>query len=284
MKFELENANIKYAVIGDPVAHSVSPAMQNAAFMAAGRDERYGKFHVKPEDLAEFVEFARTHLAGFNATVPHKKMLLDLLDEVDPEAAAAGSVNTVAIKDGRLYGTSTDGYGLRSALHEAFGLTLTDARVLLLGAGGAAQAAAFEFVRHGAGELIIANRTVLKAEKLAAQLNIGNCRVSAIDIADHAAVSAAAAAADVVVQATSSGLHADDPPPVGLESLISARAIFDMIYGTTKVLEFARENDIPCADGRAMLLHQGAASFSLWTSQPAPLAAMRAALDRALMK
>lgn len=282
--FSLEEANIKYAVIGDPINHSVSPAMQNAGFMAAGLSERYGKYHVKPEDLAEFVEFARKNLYGFNATVPHKSALIALLDEAAPAALAAHSVNTVIVRDCKLYGDSTDGYGLESALKEAFDLDIANSNIVMLGAGGAAQATAFEFVQRKAKSLTIINRTRSKAEDLAVQLSGKDTCLTALGNDETAAIAAAVAQGDVVIQATSSGLRASDAPPIELELLKNAKAVFDMIYHVTPVQEFARQNNIPCADGRAMLLHQGAKSFSLWTNRPAPLAAMRAALDKALDK
>lgn len=282
--FVLEDDSIRYAVIGDPVAHSVSPAMQNAGFMAAGLEERYGKYHVKPEDLPEFVEFARQNLLGFNATVPHKGALLDLLDEIAPAAQAAGSVNTVMVRDGKLFGDSTDGYGLETALKEAFQLNISGAKIVMLGAGGAAQATAFEFVQRGAAELVIINRTRSKAETLAEHLANKGTLVSALGNDDLAEVEAAIKGCDVVIQATSSGLKAGDVPPLPLELLKNAPAVFDMIYHSTPVQEYARLQNIPCADGRGMLLHQGAKSFTLWTNRPAPVAAMRAALDRALNK
>ena len=282
--FALEAENIKYAVIGDPVAHSVSPAMQNAGFMAAGLDERYGKYHVKADQLAEFVEFARQNLYGFNATVPHKSALIPLLDEVTPEARAANSVNTVRVCNGKLYGDSTDGYGLESALKEAFGLELLNSRIVMLGAGGAAQATAFEFVSRGAKELTIVNRTRSKAEALAEHLSGRTTLLHALGNDESDLIAQAIAQADVVIQATSAGLHENDAPPIALDLLKNARAVFDMIYKDTAVLQYAKSCNIPCADGRLMLLHQGAKSFSLWTEREAPLAAMRAALFMALDK
>ena len=282
--FSLEEDNIKYAVIGDPINHSVSPPMQNAGFMASGLSERYTRYHVKPEELVEFTGFARRNLRGFNATVPHKSALIALLDEVAPAALAAHSVNTVIVRDGKLYGDSTDGYGLESALKEAFDLNIANSNIVMLGAGGAAQATAFEFVQRKAGKLTIVNRTVSKAEALAQQLSGSTTTLEALGNDQHEAIKKAIAESDVVIQATSSGLHKEDAPPIELELLKGARAVFDMIYHSTAVQEFARSNNIPCADGRGMLLHQGAKSFSLWTNRPAPLAAMRAALDAALNK
>ena len=282
--FELESENIKYAVIGDPVAHSVSPAMQNASFMAAGLSERYGKYHVKPDELAEFTEFARKNLYGFNATVPHKAALIPLLDEIAPAALAANSVNTVIVRDGKLYGDSTDGYGLETALFEAFNLKIANSHIVMLGAGGAAQATAFEFVQRKAARLTIINRTRSKAEALAEQLSGKGTVLTALGNDEHELIRQAIAGSNVVIQATSAGLRSDDPPPVDLELLRRAPAVFDMIYHRTAVQEFAAANNIPCADGRGMLLHQGARSFTLWTERPAALAAMRDALERALQR
>ena len=280
--FTLENSNNLYAVIGDPVAHSVSPAMQNAAFTAANLSERYGKYHVKPDELPEFVEFARKNLKGFNATVPHKAALIALLDEIAPAALAANSVNTVINRNGKLYGDSTDGYGLETALFEAFKLNIANSNIVMLGAGGAAQATAFEFVERKAARLIIVNRTRSKAEALAEHLAGKATLLSALGNDEKSLIEAAVAEADVVIQATSAGLRAGDAPPVELELLKNAKAIFDMIYHPTEVQLFARANNIPCADGRGMLLHQGARSFGLWTGLTADVKAMRQALDQAL--
>lgn len=282
--FELEDKNVKYAVIGDPVAHSVSPAMQNAAFISSGLAERYGKYHVKPEELPEFVDFARHNLYGFNATVPHKAALIPLLDEAAPEALAANSVNTVIVREGRLYGASTDGYGLETALFEAFKLNIKGAKIVILGAGGAAQATAFEFVQRQAAELTIVNRTRSKAEALAGNLAGKGTLLAALGNDETGKIAEAVADADVVIQATSAGLRAGDAPPIELKLLQNAKAVFDMIYHPTAIQTFARQHHIPCADGRGMLLHQGAKSFSLWTKINPPLNAMREALDKALNK
>jgi len=281
-RFELSDPAIRYAVIGDPVAHSLSPAMQNAAFMTLKRPERYGKFHVTAERLPEFAAFAREHLLGFNITVPHKTAIIPLLDEMTPEAQAVHSVNTVAIRNGRLWGDSTDGYGLETALYEAFGFRTAGAEAVILGAGGAAQAVAGHLVRHGIRRLTIVNRTLAKAEALASLLADENAVIETVAADADATLARVFARADVVIQATSAGLHPGDAPPVAPESLTRARALFDMIYHRTPLQEFARQHGIACADGRGMLLHQGAKSFSLWTGAEAPVEAMREALNAAI--
>jgi len=284
-QFSLSDPATCYAVIGDPVAHSLSPAMQNAALTALGRPERYGLFHVLEADLPAFAEFARKNLAGFNITVPHKQAIIPLLDAVSPEAAAVGSVNTVTVRGGRLHGDSTDGYGLLAALAESFGFRPEGGSVLILGAGGAAQAVAGELARHGVRRLVIANRTVAKAEALAARCAAsGAVAAEAVALTDAAALRRVVPECEVVIQATSAGLKDREQVPVEPAVLRGARGIFDMIYHETAIQRFAREQRIPCADGRGMLLHQGAKSLSLWLGVPAPLAAMKEALDGAIAR
>ena len=161
---------------------------------------------------------------------------------------------------------------------------IKNAKIVMLGAGGAAQATAFEFVRKHAASLTIINRTRSKAEALAESLDNNDTVLTALGNEEKDLIVPAIADADVVIQATSSGLRSTDAPPIELDLLKNARAVFDMIYHCTPVQEFSRQHGIPCADGRGMLLHQGAKSFSLWTGRPAPLAAMRAALNLALDK
>lgn len=282
-RFELPDDAVRYAVIGDPVAHSLSPAMHNAAFAALGRPERYGKFHVTASELPEFVAFAQQRLKGFNITVPHKNAILPFLDEITPEAQRVHSVNTVSIRDGRLCGDSTDGYGLETALREAFGFQAAGATVALLGAGGAAQAVAGYLVHHGVRRLVIVNRTPARAHALA-QLLAGHHKTEllVIPVDDGATLRQIFGEADVVIQATSSGLHPEDAPPVTFAWLAGAQAVFDMIYHTTPIQNFARAHGIACADGRGMLLHQGARSFTIWTGGEAPVEVMRRALDAAI--
>ena len=270
---------VKYLVIGDPIGHSRSPGMQNAAFEACGLGRPYGIQRVAREELPDFFEFARTHLSGVNLTVPHKTMAAELVDEISPGAEECGSVNTLVIADGRIRGDSTDGVGLERALREVFHLGVSGKRVLFCGAGGAARATAVHLARCGAREVNFINRTVEKAETLAAL-----CRraVPAVECEcasprDEAAARAMLERADVLIQATSLGLKPDDPPPFPLEWLRPGMplCIFDTIYHPTPLQKYAAAAGIACAGGKEMLIHQGAASFTLWTGLPAPLEAMR---------
>lgn len=277
----------RFLVIGDPVAHSRSPELQNAGLAALGFPARYGKLAVRAAELATFAAFARARLDGFNVTVPHKKTIIPLLDEVDPDAAAAGSVNTVAVRGGRLLGSSTDGYGLETAIREDLRSELAGQSILLIGAGGAARAIAFHLGHRGALRLAIANRTIERAETLRRDLAAAfpGFPVATVALADRAAMTAELAAAELVIQAGSLGLAPDDPPPFDLELLAGKPQLrcFETIYRPTPFLRQAQALKLPAADGRGMLLHQGCRSLEIWTGRPAPIEAMRQALERSLI-
>lgn len=264
----------KYAVIGHPVGHSRSPGMQNAGFAACGIDAEYLKLEVAPEEFSRFIDFAVKHLAGFNLTVPHKQIILPYLDDIDPDAKRIGSVNTVKMLPGaKLVGCSTDGVGFEEAVRFKLGMELAGKKCLLLGCGGAARAVAFRIVGAGAG-LKIANRSVGRAEALADELGGG---VAAFSIADRDRLAAALKDADLLVQATSLGLHAEDAPPIDLDLLDAVRdlAVIDLVYLPTPLLKKAAERRFRYCDGSEMLLRQGAASFRFWTDREPPVEAMR---------
>ena len=268
-----------YLVIGDPVAHSRSPQMQNAAFEALGMGRPYGKLRVDPAKIGEFAEFARMHLKGVNLTVPHKQVIIPFVDELSPQAAASQSVNTLKVVNGKLYGFSTDGAGIAGAVRENFGVGLKDLRVVMLGAGGAATAIAFELGWQKSASVVIANRSVDKAEALTEKV-LHHCHdtaFTAISLADENKLADAVDKADLLLQVTSLGLHDDDPVPMDLELLKRnpALRVFDAIYRPTPLLKRAKELGLPAADGKEMLIFQGAASFEIWTNQKAPIEAMR---------
>lgn len=273
------HSKIDYLVIGDPVAHSRSPQMQNAAFEYYNMGRPYDKLRVDPARIGEFAAYAREHLKGVNLTVPHKQIIIPFVDELSPQSAACQSVNTLKIVDGKLYGYSTDGAGISGAIRENFGAALKGLHVLMLGAGGAANAAAFELVWQQSASLTIANRTVDKAENLARK--VSGCSqgtaVEAISLTDTTALKNAIAKADLLLQLTSLGLHKDDPAPIDLTLLELNKnlKVFDAIYHPTPLLQRAQQLGLPAADGSEMLIFQGAASFEIWTGKKAPLDAMR---------
>jgi shikimate dehydrogenase len=275
----------RYGLIGWPVAHSVSPALQTAAFAAYGLAFRYELVPTAPGDLAATVaRLIRDGFAGWNVTVPHKEEMAALVDELDPGAAQTRSVNTVRVVDGRTMGWSTDGPGLERALVEAYGLRIPHRRFLFLGSGGAARACAVYCAVHGASSVVLANRSGDRARAVATQIAAvaPACEVACLDIGDAAAVDAVAATADVVIQATSLGIHSGDALPVDPQRLRLGLPVYDMIYRPTPFQALAAARGCRVCDGRTMLLHQGALSFTLWTGLEPPLAAMRRAVDAAL--
>lgn len=274
-------------VFGHPIAHTASPAMQNAAFDHLGMNWRYLAFDVDPANLRGALRgVADLNFAGVNLTVPHKILALDLVDEVDPEARQLGAVNTVIVDGRKLRGFNTDGYGFVRALREDFGLDLRGRRVLILGAGGAGRALAIQSALEGAAAIFLANRTVSKAFEV-----VGEVR----KIAPHAFTVALPTQpariakhldeVDLVVNATSLGLKPGDPPPLGkFPARCKWLRVYDTIYrpAETPLLALARKAGAKTSNGLSMLLHQGARSFELWTGRRAPVAVMRRALRKAV--
>lgn len=274
---------IKFAVIGDPIAHSLSPVMHNAALKSLELEGTYTAERVPLEELPQFAEYARKNLNGFNITVPHKKNIIPLLDGITEAAAFADSVNTVTVKDGKLLGDSTDGYGLETALFEAFGLPVCGANIVFIGCGGAAHAAATYFAMRGAARIAILNRSLDKAEDLAGKLKAKYPAIiaEAYSISDDQAIRDAMNGAQIAIQCTSLGLKPEDPAPIPPELLPDGICYYDTIYKRTALYRAAEAKGLRCAAGLGMLLHQGARSLEIWTGRKAPVEVMRTALESA---
>jgi shikimate dehydrogenase len=265
-----------YGVLGHPVAHSRSPEMQNAAFARAGIDAVYVALHVPPERLAEAVAGAfALGFSGLNVTVPHKQTALALCATVDPAAAAVGAVNTLRRTARGWEGFNTDAPACL-ALLEAAGVG-PGARALLVGAGGAARAAAWALVRAGAALRVAARRNEA-AREMAEAFGPGTragvpipCAVPWADLA------AEAEGADVVVNGTSVGLAGQPAALPGLR-LRRGQVAVDFVYGDTELARAARAAGARLVTGEQLLVRQGALAFTLWTGRPAPEAEMAAAL------
>ncbi len=274
---------IKYLVIGDPIGHSRSPGMQNAAFEAYGMGRPYGIKLVTPEELPDFFEFAGKELCGVNLTVPHKIRAAQLADRLTPRAAQCGSVNTLIIKNGTIEGDSTDGVGLERALQYCFNEPLAGKSILFCGAGGAARATSVHLAMCGVREVNFLNRTLSKAEELAALCRCANPEISCqcASAENHTLAKELLERADFLIQATSLGLKASDPAPIPLEWLQPGMKlrIFDTIYHLTPLQKRAAEVGIECTGGKEMLIQQGAESFTAWTGLEAPLEVMRRGFD-----
>jgi len=273
-------------LLGHPVGHSLSPVMQNAAFRAAGLNMVYLAFDVAPPDLPAAVAAVRAlGLAGVNVTVPHKEACLPLLDEVDPDAAAVGAVNVIVPRDGRLVGYNTDGDGFIRALREA-GTEPRGRTALIIGAGGAARAVAVALARVGAARITVTNRTHERAVRLAADLTALGVQAQALPwdalTGRTPEAEAAVTASELIIQTTTLGMHprTDTAPPLPAAWFGPHHTACDLVYNPreTECLAAARARGARVVDGLGMLLHQGAASFELWTGRAAPLEAMRRAL------
>ncbi len=254
-------------LLGWPVDHSLSPAMHNAAYAALGLDWVYVPLPVAPERVGEAVAgLAALGFAGANVTVPHKQAVMPFLDELTPMAQAAGAVNTLIVRaDGSLLGDNTDGAGFMADL-QAHGVR--SRRAIVLGAGGAARSVAYALLEAGA-EVAVANRTPEHADRLCramcAALPDATDRLSA-----HAfpgALPKLAPWADLIVNATSLGLHAGDALPWEPDAAFrSDQVVYDLIYHRpTALLALARSQGATAIDGLGMLVHQGAQAAALWT-------------------
>ena len=272
-------STLHFAVIGDPIGHSKSPLMHNAAFRALGIDADYTAIHVTREGLPAFLESARRTLSGFNITVPHKNAVIPFLDGITPRAALAGSVNTVSVRDGKLFGDTTDGTGLERAVLEVFGLPLKGANVCILGCGGVVRALVFHLADAGCARIRILNRTAEKAALLTSEILKHapslDCGFAALN--DLPSVRNALDGSDLVIQCTSLGLREGDGSPIDPALIPASACLFDTIYRETEILVKCRERGLRVAGGLPMLVHQGAESFRIWTGREAPADVMRAA-------
>jgi shikimate dehydrogenase len=278
-------------LLGHPVHHSYSPAMQNAAFRAAGLNLVYLAAAVPPERLvAAVAAVAALDMPGANVTVPHKERVTSFLDEVVPEARLLGAVNTIVHRDGRLVGHNTDGTGFLRALREA-GYDARGEAAVVLGAGGAARAVALSLAMEGAKEVVVFNRSADRAQQLAALVRErGGERAEALSWEalekQSREARSAFARAGLVVQTTSLGMspRPEDGPPVPPEWMSANHLAYDLVYNPseTAFLRMARQAGARTAGGAGMLLHQGAAAFELWTGREAPIDAMKQALDACL--
>ena len=304
------------ALFGYPLSHSISPAFQQAALDSLSIEASYTARPTRPEELASEVDKLRAddHL-GANVTIPHKELIRQYLDGLDPWAETVGAVNTIVKKDGRLVGHNTDGYGFLRSLEERGGFAPEGKSVLLLGAGGAARAAVFALAERGAGTVLIANRTVdrgdalaadvrgrspdtdsisrgavppvvLRAQPLTGQATISRASLN-VGTVSNSEAREAARRVDLIVNATSMGM--EPGPNAGLSPLDSAdisphALVYDMVYTPqqTPLMKAALQAGAKVLGGLWMLVYQGAAAFEMWTSREAPVDLMYEAGLRAL--
>lgn len=259
-------------LFGYPVEHSLSPAMQNAAFSHLNLDYCYVAFSVKPELLREAVHAIRAlSLSGVNVTVPHKEKVIPFLDRVDEEALFIGAVNTIKNSDGILTGYNTDGRGFMESLKEA-GIETEGKKVVIIGAGGASRAIAF-YLAKKASQVLIFDIDKSRAGSLAADLKTLYPHVAVMDKPDNLHNT------DILINATPLGLKEADPTPVDISLITAGMAVCDLIYRETALLRMASVRGCITLDGSGMLLHQGALAFEIWTGIKPPISVMRDALE-----
>ncbi|MFA5575712.1 MAG: shikimate dehydrogenase [Tissierellaceae bacterium] len=252
-----------YGVLGDPIAHSMSPLFQNYLLRKKGLDSLYIPIKIPPAKLGAGMDLLRENLAGFNVTIPHKESIMPYLDQIDPLALEYGAVNTVKLVDGKLTGYNTDGVGFVRSL-ERYKMDLEGKKVLLLGAGGAAKVIAFEVVKAG-GLLSIANRNMSRAHSI--RRDILKHYDSRIDLVQLESISPPY---DIVINSTSVGME-----PRSGESIVDghvlegAGLVYDIVYNPpeSRLLKLGKEQGAMTINGLSMLLYQGLESFEIWTGE-----------------
>ncbi len=273
-------------VIGDPIEHTLSPIMHNAAFQALGMDYVFCAFKVKPAGVEDAVNGMHAlNIRGLNVTMPHKSTVIKHLDRVDLSAQIINSVNTILNKENLLFGFNTDGVGAVKALKEN-GVELKGRKVLLLGAGGAARAIAYAMAKE-ADELAVLNRTVKQAQALAKLLEKACSKKIAAGSLSPGDMQSNLQDSDILINATSVGMKPKaDESPVSPKLLRRDLSVMDIVYNPleTKLAKDAKAAGAKVVSGVEMLIYQGAASFEIWTGKSAPVEVMRDAALSHLLK
>jgi shikimate dehydrogenase len=280
---------IRLGVLGDPVAHSLSPQIQNAALEACKIDMQYGRFQISPDELGEALKLIRVvDFVGANLTLPHKIAACAFMHELDDNARQVGAVNTIKIENAKLRGYNTDGKGFARAIRQEFAVDLRDLRIMILGAGGAGRAIAMQCAKENCDRLVIVNRAFEKAKQLVEELReffagprvLGPvARLQAIPW-EESAIRFQIAHLDLIVNATPLGLNRSDPSPIPARLLAPHLMIYDAVYSESRTafVSAAVEAGARAANGLTMLVHQGALAFEIWFEREAPVEVMRGGL------
>jgi shikimate dehydrogenase len=269
----------RVVLIGHPVSHSLSGAMQQAAFDAVGIDAKYELWDRAPMALPDAIaEVRREDFLGANVTIPHKERVVPLIDKMTEEAQATGAVNTLTREGRRLVGHNTDVPGFVIALDKLVGRQKMPRAAVVLGAGGGSRAVTYGLIRAGFQRIIVFNRHLHRAEGLVKHFARSASHMELKAMPWHESIiESELAKTKVLINATSIGLNAD-VSPVPAEVLTGDLLVLDLIYNRTRLLRDAESAGAVAMDGETMLLHQGAAAFALWTGQAAPLEVMSEAL------
>lgn len=282
-EMQIDGKTRLYAVLGNPVAHSLSPAMHNAAFEFLGLNSIYTACCISAEKLEQAVAgFKALGFSGGNVTVPHKTAIIPYLDGITDEARLMGAVNTLYWQDDHLWGTNTDGPGFVKALVETYPEALEGKNAVLLGAGGAARAVAVALVQAGIKEILIINRSRDKAQALIGLL--ADLGAQAWETGwDDPVAGEAIADSRLIVNTTSLGMEPrkEEAPPIDYSRLLH-QVVVDLIYKPRETLFLyrARQQGCKTMNGLRMLLEQGVLAFERWTGEKAPVQVMSRELER----
>ncbi|WP_440857323.1 shikimate dehydrogenase [Staphylococcus shinii] len=261
---------MKYAVIGNPIAHSLSPIMHNANFDALNIPSSYEAINI-PEDQFHLIKkiIDEKALSGFNVTIPHKENILPYLDEIDEQSKTVGAVNTVKIANDKWIGYNTDGIGYVTGLKQVYP-DLENAYILILGAGGASKGIANELVKHVHSKLTIANRTLQRFENWDLDVNQITLKEAEKALDEF----------DIVINTTPAGMHENKEVVINLDNLDSRTLVSDIVYVPfkTPILEIAEAKGNPIHNGLDMFVYQGAESFKIWTNELPQIQIMKEAV------
>lgn len=281
---------VDLAVLGFPIGHSISPPMHNAALRKMAESNprfknwRYHRFEVHPDQLGEVLPLLhQKRFKGVNLTIPHKIIAVHLISKIDPAAAETGAVNTLLWTPDGYHGFNTDGYGLEKAIEIDLGARIEGADVALLGAGGAARAAAVLCVRRRCRRLFLGNRAPAKLEPLRKDLTaLGGD--TTIEIFDPATPDIKWPENILLINATSAGLAISDAPPVDIRRFPQSTRVYDMIYNPPDpvLARRAREAGMRAANGLSMLIYQGVRALEIWSETEVPADEMTRAAKQAL--
>jgi shikimate dehydrogenase len=272
----------RVVLIGHPVAHSLSGAMQQAAFDAQGVDAKYEMWDRPAIELPEAIaELRSDDFLGANVTIPHKERVVPMVDRLTEEGSATGAVNTITKEGKRLVGHNTDVVGFRTALDRLVGKQKMPRHAIILGAGGGARAVVYGLITEGFQRVVVFNRHLHRAEGLVKHFGKSAAHMELRAMPWHESIiEAELGKTKLLINATSIGLASDESPVPG-EIIPADLLVLDLIYSRTRLLRDAEAAGSTVMDGELMLLHQGAAAFTLWTGQPAPLELMQEKLAEA---
>jgi len=275
-----------YGIIGHPVRHSLSPAMQNAAFNELGIDAEYSVFDVAPDELGSFLgDIRRKNISGINVTIPHKIDALLYVDKhgtLDANARRLGAINTILSDGASLQGYNTDGPGFYRSLVEELKFEPEGKNIFVLGAGGAATAIVM-YLGRAPGKIFVSDVDAGKAESLKAHY-VKYYEKGNLEIVAPGDIGTAIAASQLFINATPAGMKETDPLPIDISFLHPGLYVYDLVYNrpVTGLVKEAQRKRLHAATGLGMLLHQGAIAFEIWTGKKAPVAMMKRALKEAL--